>query len=64
MFINFLSVFHDSRWANISFLHRALDIVDDADSTVISSVFVILMLIIVSIALIREIRESRPINTE
>ena len=31
-FINLLSAFHDARWANISFLHRALDIVDDTDS--------------------------------
>ena len=31
-FINLLSAFHDSRWANISFLHHVLDIVDHTDS--------------------------------
>ena len=63
-FINLLSAFHDSRWANISFLHRALDIVDDTDSIVISSALVVLMLFIVSMTLVREIRERKLTNTE
>ena len=63
-FINLLSAFHDSRWANISFLHRALDIVDDTDSIVISSAFLVLMLVIVSMTLVREIRERKLTNAE
>ncbi len=63
-FINLLSVFHDSRWANMSFLHRTLDIVDDTDSIVTSSALVVLMLIVVSMTLVREIRERKLTNTE
>ena len=63
-FINLLSGFHDSRWANISFLHHVLDIVDDTDSIVISSALIVLMLIIVSMTLVRETRESKLTSTE
>ena len=63
-FVNRISAFHDSPWANICFLHRLMDTVDTADSLLASSALVVVMLAVVSIILVRELQEQRAARSE
>jgi len=57
VFIDRMHAFHDSGWANICFFHQLVDVIDKHDSVLVSGVLVLAMVLIISVALMREIIE-------
>lgn len=58
--INRIEALHESKWANVFFLHRLMDIIDKKDSPLISGVFIFIMISIAAFFLIKEILEHHP----
>ncbi len=59
VFIDRMHAFHNSGWANICFFHRLMDVLDKHDSVLVSGVLVLAMVLIISVALMRETIERR-----
>ena len=58
--IDRIEALHDSKWANVFFLHRLMDILDKNDSLLISGILIFIMMSIAVLSLVKEIRERRP----
>ena len=57
--ISHIEAFHDSRWADICFLHRVMDTVDKNDRPLVSAMLVLAMVLVVAYVFLRELTERR-----
>ena len=58
-FISRIEAFHNSRWADICFLHKVMDTVDRNDRPLVSAMLILSMAIVVSYVFLRELDERR-----
>lgn len=58
--INRIEALHDSKWANVFFLHRLMDIIDKNDSLLISGILIFIMMSVAAFFLVKEILEHHP----
>ncbi len=57
--ISRIEALHDSKWANVFFLHRLMDIIDKNDSLLISGILIFIMMSVAAFFLVKEIIERR-----
>ena len=63
-FINRVDAFHHSRWANICFFHRFMDVFDKNDSALVSGALVFVMAVTAFFILLRELQLRRHSTEE